>query len=237
MSELDFEIEGYSHDDILQEMEEISGLGRGQLRQNPRARNFAKKVAQPASRRIIPTTNLSAKAEFEKRLPQVKPEIRSALKEGKLQLVDSNIYSIKDMAETKSLELMSNSDDRVEGKTNLNARKLEAGTAFCITAIQLLGGAKAAGTDAATVSFDEICAAVANGEFKLEHNNKVLIPKTSCEVFRNGNSTLPKGYWKLDNPKMLDPQLEIVPELKLPINTPANYCVKIILHGAITEKS
>ena len=40
MSELDFEIEGYSHDDILQEMEEISGLGRGQLRQNPRARNF-----------------------------------------------------------------------------------------------------------------------------------------------------------------------------------------------------
>jgi hypothetical protein len=126
-NELDLDLVGVDENYILDQMDEIMGLGRGVSRSNPQAKKLAQIIAKKSSRKVISTNNLTGKAEFEKRFSMLDDIVRKELTDGKKHIVDSALYSIVEMSALTNKELMSNGDDKVEGKTNINGRKLEAG--------------------------------------------------------------------------------------------------------------
>lgn len=209
----------------------IEGLGR--YPRGRRARMVRKRTSP--RRRVIPTSNLTAKAEFEKRFSRLPKDIQADLKTGKKQLVDSNYYSIVDFSSSKYKELMANADTKTVGLANLNGRKLDANVYFLLVGIQLeVATFSAQPYDA---SFAVPPAVFLNGEFKMEVGNKIIVPSVSCEVFNTANETVKKGYWKLDNPKFIPPQTEIIPELSIPAAAAATTAVKLTLWGVQVEKN
>jgi hypothetical protein len=131
---------------------------------------------------------------------------------------------------------MLNADTKLAGITNVNSRKLEENNFFLLTAIILQTGAYSSAPHDAV--FDIPCREVLNGEFSLKNGDKVLIQPSSARVFDTStrNTVIP-GEWKLDNPKFIAPQVEIIPELKLPVAVPSNTAVKLILVGAGLAKA
>jgi hypothetical protein len=115
--------------------------------------------------------------------------------------------------------------------TNVNSRKLEESNFFLLTSIILQTGTFT--TNPWDVKFGIPALAVLNGEFSLKNGDKVIIPSSSCRMFdTTSRKNLTKGEWKLDNPKFLSPQTEIIPELRLPTDAPANLAIKLVLVGA-----
>ena len=70
--------------------------------------------------------------------PKVPAEIRQAVMKGDLKIVDAAIYSAKVLDKT-SKELMVASDNKKEGLTNINNRKLEA-TNYFLLGVPLIQG-------------------------------------------------------------------------------------------------
>lgn len=216
----------------------IEELGR-LPRKAPQRKKFNRIIRKNKTfqKRALATNQLSAKAEFEKRLHLLPASIRRELQAGKLQIVEGNLYAIKAADQVSVLECFANGDDKTVGETNLNARKLEANQFFLVTAIRLQYGT-GANPKAIDFSSFELPAAVKNGEFTLELGNEVLIPDVSSEIFNTyGMTDRPKGYYKLENPKLLKPQIEVNAELKFASTTAENAAVKIELIGATIAKS
>lgn len=230
-SDTDFQISEKEMDNLVGEI--------GQLdRANPVRKKAVSKLARKAGSKgggVVPTKNLSAKAEFESRMYLLPDNIVAGLKSQQLQIVDKAIYSNKLIDVAAYAELMVNSDVSVPGVTNVNNRKLEPNQYFMLTGITLLSGT---GADARAVSYGEISAIIKNGDFQLRVGEKIIIPRTSCWIFDTGGQTsVQRGYYKLDNPKLIAPQTEIKPELWAAGANAANTCVRIVLHGAIVEKN
>lgn len=230
-SDTDFQISEKEMDNLVGEI--------GQLdRANPIRRKAVSKLARKAGSKgggVVPTKNLSAKAEFESRLYLLPDDVVAGLKSQQMQIVDKTIYSNKSIDVAAYSELMVNSDVSVPGVTNINNRKLETNQFFLLTGITLLSGT---GADAKAVSYGEIAAIIKNGDFQLRVGEKIVIPRTSCYIFDTaGQTNVQKGYYKLENPKIIPPQTEIKPELWSAGANAANTCVRIVLHGAIVEKN
>lgn len=159
---------------------------------------------------MVATKNLSAKAEFESRMYMLPPDVVAMLKSQQLQLVDKMIYCNKSIDTAAYAELMVNSDVGVPGVTNINNRKLEPNEFFLLTGVTLLSGT---GLDAKAVAYGEVAAVIKNGDFQLRVGEKIVIPRTSCHMFDTAAQTnTQKGYYKLENPKLIAPQTEIKPE-------------------------
>ncbi len=228
-------------DDVINgAIDELGKLPRGnQKRQKFVSRT--RKAYRALSKRPPATHNLTAKAEFEKRLGQLPKDIQKALARGKLQIVDGDIYSMKTVSDKQTLELLESSDDKEVGICNLNSAKLDSNKWFLVTAIELLYCADASGTTDALLKVanykDDLPPEIKNGEFQVEQDSDVLIPELSCEVFVNeGQTNIKKGLYRLDNPKFLKPLKEITPELKLSGVGAANAAVKFRLVGATIAK-
>lgn len=228
-------------DDVIEgAIDEIGALPRG----NQQRKKFVartRKAYHALSKRAPATTNLTAKAEFEKRLGQLPPEIQRALLKGKLQIVDGDIYSIKSIAKKQTVDLLESSDDKKVGICNLNSSKLDSNKWFLVTGIELLYCADASGTDDDHLQLadfkDELPPQIKNGEFSLEQDSDVLIPEISCEVFNNmGQTNVKKGLYRMENPKFLKPLKEITPEIKLSGIGGNTAAVKFRLIGATLAK-
>lgn len=221
-------------------IDEIGALPRG----NQQRKKFVartRKAFNALSKRPPATTNLTAKAEFEKRMGQLPKEIQAALARGKLQIVDGDIYSVKTISKKQTITLLESSDDKKVGICNLNSAKLDSSKWFLVTAIELLYCADASGTDDDHLQVadfkDDLPPQLKNGEFQLEQDSDVLIPEISCEVFNNlGQTNIKKGLYRLDNPKFLKPLKEISPEIKLSAVGGNNAAVKFRLVGATLAK-
>ena len=221
-------------------LDEIGALPKG----SPQRKKFVaktRKAYHALSKRSPATTNLTAKAEFEKRMGQLPQEIQKALATGKLQIVDGDIYSVKSIAKKQTITLLESSDDKKVGICNLNSAKLDSNKWFLVTAIELLYCVDASGTDDDHLQVadfkDDLPPQVKNGEFQLEQDSDVLIPEISCEVFNNlGQTNVKKGLYKLENPKFLKPLKEIKPEIKLSGVGGNNAAVKFRLVGATLAK-
>lgn len=203
---------------------------------NPLRRKAVKKIAARMNNKsVVPTNNLTGKAEFQNRMGVLPQDIQRALTGGDLQLVDHQFYTIKKIGTNSNSELMVNSDVSVVGLTNMNHRKLEANRYFLLTGVQLLSGV---GADEKAVAYDKPVANILNGEFELAIGDKIIIPRMSCSAFDSGNRTdIPTGFYKLDNPKMIPPQTEIKPELWTPSANVADTCVKLVYWGVYTQKN
>lgn len=200
-----------------------------------RKKAIKKLAARVNNKSVVPTNNLTGKAEFQNRMGMLPEDIQRSLTSGDLQIVDHQFYTIKKINTNSNAELMVNSDVAVVGLTNMNQRKLEANRFFLLTGIQLLSGV---GADEKAVAYDKAVANILNGEFELAIGDKIIVPRMSCSAFDSGNRTdIPTGYYKLDNPKMIASQTEIKPELWTPAANAENTCVKLVLWGVYTQKN
>jgi hypothetical protein len=228
-------------DDVIEgAIDELGALSKG----HPRRRKFVartRKAYKALSKRPPATKDLTAKAEFEKRIGHLPKEIQKALARGKLQIVDGDIYSMKSVANKQTILLLESSDDKKVGISNLNSAKLDSNKWFLVTSIELLYCADASGTDDDHLQVanyhDDLPPQIKNGEFQLEQDSDVLIPEISCEVFVNeGQTNIKKGLYKLANPKFLKPLKEISPEIRLAGVGANNAALKFRLIGATIAK-
>lgn len=192
----------------------------------------------------------SAKALFASMMAQVDQSVVAAIRNAQIQVVDYALYVVRNLKADTSVELLQSSDSKEVGITNLNDRKLDVNNYVLITGIQLLEAsiAKAAGSvtndDLKAASYGQIGAEIANGELDIKMNDKVMLPRISCEVFKRGSATYGDsglvGYMPWECPKMIQPLTEIVPTLWLPLATnseSACKAVKFVLHGIKTNKN
>jgi hypothetical protein len=158
---------------------------------------------------------------------------------------------------------MQSSDTQLEGITNLNNRKLEAGQYMLLTGIRLLAASNRleildrAGDDAglvlqqatsenythhaASAHFSELSnhSCLANSELDIVVAGKTLFPRNSCQLFRRHNlENNAYGYYRLACPKLIVPQAEIIPTLRMNAATAglADYLVRIELCGVKTVR-
>jgi hypothetical protein len=157
--------------------------------------------------------------------------IRRAIAANAIKIVNNAFYKVFDFSGLKQNDLMLNADTKLAGVTNVNSRKLEENNFFLLTAIILQTGKF---TDKPhDAEFDIPCREVLNGEFSLKNGDKILVQPSSARVFDTSTrNNVIRGEWRLDNPKFIAPQVEIIPELKLPVAAPEKTAVKLVLVGA-----
>ena len=142
----------------------------------------------------------SAKALFASLMAQVDKSVVEAIRDARIQVVDYALYVVRNLKTDTTIELLQSSDSKEVGITNLNDRKLDVNNYVLITGIQLLAaevtasGTGADAKDAAkAATFDQIPASIANGELDIKMNDKVMLPRISCEVFRRGANATANG--------------------------------------------
>lgn len=193
----------------------------------PQRKKFVRKVNKRAqSNTVVPTRDLTIRSQYSIRAHMLPEHIRKALASNAIKVVNNAFYRIMDFSGLKQQDLMLNADTKLSGVTNVNNRKLEENNYFLLTSIIIQ-------TATLNGNFGEPKNEILNGEFQLKNGDKVLIPASSCKVFDTKSKTnCICGEWRLDNPKFIAPQTEIIPELKLPVAAPANTRIKLVLVGA-----
>jgi hypothetical protein len=169
-------------------------------------------------KRNIPSQG--SRAEFEKFFGELPKHIKEQLLQGKLRLADHTIYSIKPIKGAKTIKMFESQDVKEVGLRNISNAKLPKNMALLVSGIYLLQGvAQSLESEAVKVTtFDtlENNGALVNGEFKLKANKKQLVSDTSNRKFNtNGFSLVPKGFFKLANPRLIHDDVEIEFEVEL----------------------
>jgi hypothetical protein len=181
-----------------------------------------------------------SRAEMEKHFSELPDHIKEALLKGELRLADTVIYSIKKVA-SKTTKFFETQDVKTIGLTSLSGAKLPKNQALLVSGIFILGAVPADLTADKIMAADytkvEALPAIANGEFSLKANKKVILPETSMGVFKTANNTgVPMGYYKLANPRLIqdDILIEATVELGTMDGLDAKTHLYIGLHGTIT---
>jgi len=169
-------------------------------------------------KRHIPSQG--SRAEFEIFFVELPKHIKEQLLQGKLRLADQLIYTIKPVKGAKTIKMFESQDVKEVGMRNISNAKLPKNMAMLVSGIYLLQGvATSQDTDAIKVAtFDTIdkIGALANGEFKLKANKKQLVSDISNRNFiTDGFSQVPKGYYKLANPRLIHDDIDIEFEIEL----------------------
>ena len=200
---------------------------------DPQRQQFTAKVNRAAKNRhsVTPTDDLRIRAAYSIRAHMLPEHIRRAIAGNSIKIVNNAFYRIFDFSGLKQNDLMLNADTKLSGVTNVNSRKLEENNFFLLTSIILQTGTFTDKPFDAT--FGIPCREVLNGEFSLKNGDKVLVQPSSARAFDTSSlNNVIRGEWRLDNPKFIAPQVEIIPELKLPVAVPEKTAIKLILVGA-----
>lgn len=214
------------------EGEELLGALR---RMNPVARQRAiNKLASPG------VASKGSRAEMEKHFRELPPHIKSALAKGDLRLADTIIYSIKPV-NSKTIKLFETQDVKEVGLRNISNAKLPKNQALLVSGIFLLASIPADNTTDKIIGSKfvqlEDFPAIANGEFSLKANKKIIVPETSIAAFKTQNMhALPLGYFKLANPRLIhdDILVEFTVELGSMEGLDPKTQLYVGLHGTIT---
>ena len=214
------------------EGEELLGALR---RMNPVARQRAiNKLASPRA------ASKGSRAEMEKHFRELPPHIKSALAKGDLRLADTIIYSIKPV-NSKTIKLFETQDVKEVGLRNISNAKLPKNQALLVSGIFLLASIPADNTTDKIIGSKfvqlEDFPAIANGEFSLKANKKIIVPETSIAAFKTQNMhALPLGYFKLANPRLIhdDILVEFTVELGSMDGLDPKTQLYVGLHGTIT---
>lgn len=186
------------------------------------------------------TGSMTSKGWFELKKAELPGDIQQGLANQTLQVVDANIYAIKPIENKQVVELLTSSDNKVVGESNVNGAKLDIGEHFLVTAICLDFGTFTPATEKAVdAAFGvDFPAKIRNGEFELKIGSETLLPENlSCEVFANETMTSEKFHvFKLENPKWIKPQVEIKPRLTMTKAGEAGEAVKVTLIGCRVHK-
>ena len=181
-----------------------------------------------------------SRAEMEKHFNELPQHIKDGLLKGELRLADTVIYSIK-AVNSKTIKMFETQDDKEVGLRNISNAKLPKNQAMLVSGIFLLAGIPA------EVNKDKIIgakydgiedfAALSNGEFSLKSNKKIIMPETVNTIFKTKTmNTVPVGYYKLANPRMIhdDILIEATIDLGSMEGLDPKTHVYVGLHGTIT---
>jgi hypothetical protein len=187
-----------------------------------------------------PMGSRGSRAEMEKHFRELPAHIRSELSKGNLRLADALIYSIKPVT-SKTIKMFETQDDKEIGLRNISNAKLPKNQAMLVSGIVLLAGVSRDATKDAIMATAygklEEFPAIANGESNLKANKKIIMPETSNNFFKTaGIATMPVGYYKLANPRLIhdDIQIEFTVELGTMSGILENTQIFVGLHGTIT---
>lgn len=249
--------------------QEISGLGNiaaigriKRFRKKSRASRSKRKKSRTKSARrsytagrkaaTTPATlknNLTSRGEMMMRLSALPATVLADLKAGKLQMVDQVLFAVKDIDNQSQIDMFQASDDKKIGLTNLNRAMLPNGEYFLLSAIvvEYAEGIAATANDAAVedpslynFGQNSLPAEIINGTIEMTQGSKIVLPEMSCGVFDDNDSTKRSYLYRLNNPKLLKPGVEITPAINLVravkdgIHAPA---VKISLVGTSIVKA
>jgi hypothetical protein len=182
-----------------------------------------------------------SRAEMEKNFAELPPHIKQGLKKGELRLADTIVYSIKPIT-SKTVKIFETQDDKETGLRSISNAKLPRNQALLVSGIVMLVANPVDATKDKVLgaNFDRIenMPAIANGEWSLKANKKVIVPEgTSTNVFKTlGMTNVPVGYYKLANPRLIpdDLLIEFTVELGSMEGLSTYAQMYIGLHGTIT---
>lgn len=219
------------------ENDELVGEVLGALRKmNPLKRQkVINKLTAP------PPASKGSRAEMEKHFNELPDHIKAGLQKGELRLADTIIYSVKPL-NSKSTKIFETQDVKQQNLRNITGGKLPKNQALLVSGIILLAGVAVDDTPdnvmATAFTGIESVPTLFNGEFSLKANKKQIIPDNSSNYFfrTQGFTSVPVGYFKLANPRIIhdDVLIEMVIELGTQTGIAAHTYVWAGLHGTIT---
>ena len=181
-----------------------------------------------------------SRAEMEKHFGELPEHIKQGLSKGELRLADTVIYSVKKIA-SKVTKMFETQDTKTIGLNSLSAARLPKNQALIVSGIYVLAGVPAELNPEAIMAanYDKIesMPALTTGEFSLKANKKVIVPETSMHIFKTAsNQTIPMGYYKLSNPRLIhdDVLIECTVELGSMTGIDPKAHIYVGLHGTIT---
>lgn len=181
-----------------------------------------------------------SRAEMEKHFHELPQNIKDALLKGELRLADTIIYSLKPV-NSKTIKMFETQDVKEVGLRNISNAKLPKNQALLVSGIFLLAGIPVDATSdnviAAKYGQLEDFPSIANGEFSIKANKKVIMPESSIAMFKTaGSHFVPQGYYKLANPRLIadDILLEATIDLGSMTGLDPKTWMYIGLHGTIT---
>ena len=164
--------------------------------------------------------NLDSRDKAMQRLGALPADIREALAQKKLQLVDAEYYSVKPLSTQSNIRFFEDADTMLPGLRNISNGKMIKDVYFLCTHVQFTVGFSTI-TNPALVPYDcffDSPAAdnsIANGEFEFRANgNKYMMPKDSplsmfSDLLFGGLKESAKFTRTLDNPKWIEPQVGV----------------------------
>lgn len=206
-----------------------------QIKDPVKRNKLVQKLAAP------PAASKGSRAEMEKHFGLLPKHIQEQLLSGDLRLADTIVYSIVPIS-TKTTRCFEPQHTRQIGLRSLSEGRLPKGQALLVSGIIMLAGVAASDTpdDAMSTAFTKLEAvpAIANGEFSLKANKKIIVPEgTNNHVFCTENfHGVTLGYYKLANPRLIhdDVPVELVVELGTVTGIAAHTQLFVGLHGTIT---
>jgi len=195
-----------------------------------------------------------SRGELINRMSQLGPAIANGLKNGTLQLVDTELFVARDCAAVTNIKLLQDGDSKqFVGNTQsqigmINGAKLEKGEVFLLNGIQLLYGLCTAHVGDC-IAWGQLEPKMRTGQFEMRANGKTIIPWTALEVFMpnmsqfsttatssyafvQGDTTKRIGYYKLDNPKLIKSQYAMEFNVEWAVASTALSCLKVVLCGS-----
>lgn len=151
------------------------------------------------------------------------------------QLTDGVIFSKKAVSEVTSFDEMFKSDDAKQHNIiNIANAKLPAGKWFLANRIMLLTGVNA---DVGATAWGAIADDVRNGEIEITLDKKPIVSKMPISALfaDESNSDHVTGLAWLDNPKMLEPEKDLLVRLWFPVATATNTNLYLALLGTQKE--
>ncbi len=169
------------------------------------------------------TLQRGSRHEMEIRFGQLPEDIRKGLLSKRLQLVDQRFYVVKEITSKSSIDAIQGTDQKNVGLANLANGKLEKDNWF------LLCGLKAAYAVSDTkeaADFGLIPPFIRNGEVELEAGTKKILPSSfDAEIFNTKDRTdIEIGSFKLENAKIIEPQVEIKMPFKFATGAGSTVC-------------
>ena len=161
-----------------------------------------------------------SRAEMEKHFNELPQHIKDGLLKGDLRLADTIVYSRK-IVNSKTVKMFETQDVKEIGLRNISNAKLPKNQALLVSGIFLLAGIPAGDVNSDSIigaKYDKIedFAAIANGEFTLKANKKIIIADCDNNIFKTSNNhNLPVGYYKLANPRMIHDDILVEATIEL----------------------
>lgn len=216
-----------NEDDLLGALDRASTAER---------KNFLKRIkgGKGAGASAAASGRSDSRAEFEKRINLLPKEIQEGLGNKTLQAVDAAYYVTKSVSNAKIIKMLKDDDTKIVAISNISSGKLEKGNVMLLSGIILLASTGVAKAEEG--KYDILPDVIRNGEFEFKANGTTLVPITSCEVFNTVGTMRQKGYYKLDNPKIIYDQQAMELNVEWGSNAPADTFVKAMLVGTAVIK-